>query len=230
MSDSGEVRFSATRRAIASRLRESVRDKPAVTLFRAAPWDPLLRWRDAINGSAGARPLVASLLAKVVATALTKSPSMNGWVGEYSVTRVPSVSIGVATQTSRGLLVPVVHRVSEKPVQVVDDELRDLVAKAREGRLLPTDFGGGTFTVSNMGASGVSYFTPIINPPQIAILGTGTVSVVPKHDASSGLWQEHNELPLSLTFDHAAVDGLEAAAFLGHVCSLLADPELVFQS
>jgi pyruvate dehydrogenase E2 component (dihydrolipoamide acetyltransferase) len=130
------------------------------------------------------------------------------------------VSIAVAVQTEEGLVAPVIRDPASRSIGEVADAIRDLAGRAEARTLTADDYEGGTFTVTNLGAYGVEGFTPIINLPQVAILGVGALRLLPalEEDGSVGA---HHQMVLSLTFDHAVVDGAPAAAFLNDLRRVL---------
>ena len=132
------------------------------------------------------------------------------------------VNIGVAVALSEGLITPVIRNADQKTLAQIAGEAHDLAAKVRENKARPEDVTGGTFTISNLGVFDVDAFTPIINPPQVAILGVGRV--VEKPIVIRGEVAKGAMMYLSLTFDHRVVDGAPAAEFLQKLKSYLEDP------
>lgn len=199
-----EVRaVSRMRRATGKRLRASIAEKPAVTLHRTivarALFARLEKLRD-VGDRSGDKHTLTSVFAVSLARALARSPVMNACAEEGEVRSYVEVHLAVAMATDDGL-VPVVLRPAD-----LRDELAAARALARLGELArtralkPTDLVPSTFTLTNLGAFGIEYFTPILNPPHVGILGVG-------RSGPQGL-------PLSLTFDHAAMDGVDGARFL----------------
>ena len=132
------------------------------------------------------------------------------------------VNIGVAVSLAEGLLTPVVRDVDQKSLAKIARETRQLASKTREGKARPEDVTGGTFTITNLGTYDIDAFTPIINPPQVAILGVGRA--VDKPVVKKGQITQATMMFLSLTFDHRVVDGAPAAEFLQAVKGRLEDP------
>lgn len=217
-----QVPFSRPRAGVARRMTLSVTTKPQVTLQSAAQVARLLDLRERLaqQFSLIVRPI--HLVARVTAHALVSKPGLNGWVQDETITLMPVANLGVAIQTEKALVTPVLTEADRLPFAEFARVLEDLVQRARMGKLHPKELGGGTFTVSNLGGNSVGHFTPIVNPPQLAILGLGRTRVAPVWGGSA--WEPVTELPLSLTFDHAAVDGQPAAAFLDHLIGLLEEP------
>ena len=164
------------------------------------------------------------LLTKLVASALSEHPLMNSTFQDDQIKVFSEVNVGVAVATEKGLVVPVVHHTDEISLQEVSSTLKNLIQKARESRLVREDLSGGTFTITNLGMFGVDTFTPIINPPEAAILGVGRIVEKP-----IVVNQEIKIKPmaqLSLSFDHRIVDGAPAARFLRRVKELLEETPL----
>jgi pyruvate dehydrogenase E2 component (dihydrolipoamide acetyltransferase) len=141
---------------------------------------------------------------------------------EQGIEQLPQPNIGVAVDTERGLLVPVVRDAAAKSLVEVQQALAELVERALAGRSLPDDLSGGTFTITNLGMFGIDAFTPIINPPESAILGVGRIVNKPV-----GLERQvalRDMMTLSLSFDHRLIDGAPAARFLQRVKQLVERP------
>ena len=147
---------------------------------------------------------------------------MNAVQKEHEVELVQEIHIGVAVSLEEGLLVPTIQRADAKHLAQIVSESRDLATKAREGRASYDEVTGGTFTITNLGAYGIDAFTPIINPPQVGILGMGRV--VEKPAVYQGEIAKRSMMFLSLTFDHRVIDGAPAAAFLHTLKGHLEDP------
>jgi pyruvate/2-oxoglutarate dehydrogenase complex dihydrolipoamide acyltransferase (E2) component len=206
------VPMTGLRAVIARNMRQSHRETAPVTLMATA------RLPDAVTGRITAR------VATAAQRALALHPDLNGTHEHGGFVPADEVSICVAIQTDAGLVAPVLRDIAGSSPEEVADGVAALAVKAREGTLAAADFEGGTFTITNLGAQGVEWFTPIINLPQIAILGVGVVSTVPTF-AEGGVVVPRRVLPLSLTFDHAFVDGAPAAAFLAALVEELGRPE-----
>jgi pyruvate dehydrogenase E2 component (dihydrolipoamide acetyltransferase) len=131
------------------------------------------------------------------------------------------VNVGVAVDTPDGLVVPVIRGADRLDIIDIASELSSKAAAAQAGKLKATDFEGGCFTISSLGGLGGTGFTPIINAPEIAILGVAKAAIKPRYDA--GQFLPRLILPLALSWDHRATDGVAAARFLGHLVALLAD-------
>jgi pyruvate dehydrogenase E2 component (dihydrolipoamide acetyltransferase) len=155
----------------------------------------------------------------IVARTLKEHPRLNSsLVGEGAAREIAvwdTVNMGVAVSLDRGLLVPVIAGAERKPLQTISQELADLAERARAGRLGMAELEGGTFTITNLGQVEVETFTPIINPPQAAILGVGRIMKKPAVVDDAIVVRQ--QVSLSLTFDHRVVDGMPAGAFLRDV-------------
>lgn len=159
---------------------------------------------------------------RAVAWALTDHPALNGRRGDGD-TFVPAATTGIslAIQTDEGLVAPVLRNPGSQSLDALTEAIGTLAERARSRRLTLDDYEGGTFSVTNLGQWGIDAFSPIINLPEVAILGVGRARTVVTHTPERGMFPQ-TELALSLTFDHAFVDGAPAAEFLGRVVELLA--------
>jgi pyruvate dehydrogenase E2 component (dihydrolipoamide acetyltransferase) len=152
------------------------------------------------------------VVVKAVALTLISHPRLNGWVDNEKISLQPEIHIGIAVALEEGLIAPVLKNVERKSLQEIAEETKLLAQKARDNTLGISEISGSTFTLTNLGMYGIDFFTPIINLPEIAILGVGAVKDTPFRKGNDTLWREC--LPLSLTIDHRAVDGAPAAMFL----------------
>ena len=171
-------------------------------------------------GSGAPDHMTASVI-KAVALALGEHPSLNGTRDGDRFTPAAVANVAVAVQTDQGLVTPVTRNPADRTVAEIHKQIRELAERARNRELAMADYEGGTFTVTNLGSYGVDGFTPIINLPQLAVLGVGAVRRVPVF-ADDGSVAEAWRVVLSLTFDHAFIDGAPAADFLRRVGELLA--------
>ncbi len=203
------VEMVGLRAVIARRMRESRATTAAVTLtstvdFAAEP----------------PQPITAAVVAAAAAT-LADHPALNGTRQGDLFLPAPTVHIALAIQTDQGLVAPVLRDPAARPVAELAEAIAALAERARQGELAAADFEGATFSVTNLGGYGVDGFTPLINPPQVAILGVGAIRTVPGFDAAGSVVPTRR-MTLSLTFDHAFVDGAPAAAFLRDLGARLA--------
>ncbi|MBS2033689.1 dihydrolipoyllysine-residue acetyltransferase [bacterium] len=203
---------------------------PMVTQFDKADVTDLEKLRvklDPKARQAGGKLTVTAILMKVCASALKRFPKFNASIdlAKEEVVFKKYFNIGVAVDTERGLLVPVVKNVSSKNIFEISVDLQVIAEKARNRKVSPDDLQGSCFTITNLGGIGGTGFTPIVNPPEVAILGVSRSSVEP-------VWQDdkfvpRSLLPLSLSYDHRLIDGAEAARFLRFVCEALENPALL---
>lgn len=220
-------RMNRVRRATATNIAQSWSSIPHVTLFNDADITAVeaMRQREKERvRSAGGSLTITPLLLKVVAAALKMHPKLNAspdFTANEMVLK-DYCHLGVAADSDRGLLVPVIRDVDEKSITELAIELTEVAAQVREGQLPPERLEGASFTISNLGGLGTGHFTPIINPPEIGILGVGRAVERPLY--VEGLLRPRLMLPLALSFDHRAVDGADGARFLTWIVEALAQP------
>ena len=220
----GSVPMSGLRRIIAERMAASDTATARVTLVTEADATSFVEAREQLKASVseawGFAPGYNDLLGVIVVRALIEFPYMNARLtGDQAIEQLPYVNLGMAVDTDRGLLVPVVRNADQKGLHALGAEFRSLVERARIGRSLPDDLSGGTFTITNLGMYDVDAFTPIINLPEAAILGVGRI--LPKAVVYEGEIVSRQMWTLSLTFDHRWVDGAPAARFLQRVKQII---------
>ena len=197
---------------------------PHVTNFDEADVTSLEEFRRQVNqeaGGAGVKTTLLSFVVKACAAALVRFPEFNSSLDGDHLILKRYFHIGVAVDTPGGLVVPVVRNADRKGVLDIAAELAQLASRAREGKAQPADMQGGSFSVSSLGSIGGLGFTPIINAPQVAILGVAKSRMQPVWDGER--FQPRLMLPLSMSWDHRAVDGAAAGRFLVHLASLLHD-------
>jgi len=164
---------------------------------------------------------IGDIIIYAVSRILKSFPDFNAHLLPGDVMRrFHSVNLGVAMATDRGLLVPTVFGADAKSLRELSAEIKELAGGARTGSISPDKLGGATFTVSNLGATGVEMFTPIINPPQVAILGVCGIATRARAAQGGGI-EAYRSIGLSLTYDHRAVDGAPASAFAQKLCECL---------
>ncbi|MDT6961468.1 2-oxo acid dehydrogenase subunit E2 [Cupriavidus sp. SZY C1] len=216
--------LSRVRRISGANLHRNWVSIPHVTNFDQADISALEAFRVALNQKAkpeAARVTLLAFLVRAAAAALRTFPQFNVSLEGTDVIRKHYVHIGFAADTPSGLVVPVIRDADTKGVLAIAAEMADLAATARAGKLKPDQMQGGCFSISSLGGIGGSHFTPIINAPEVAILGVGKASMQPCWDGSA--FQPRLQLPMSLSWDHRAVDGAEAGRFLAHLAGLIAD-------
>jgi pyruvate dehydrogenase E2 component (dihydrolipoamide acetyltransferase) len=177
----------------------------------------------------GAKLTVTAILIKIVAAALKGFPKFNASldVAKGEIVLKKFIHIGIAVDTERGLLVPVIRNVDRKNIVQIAVELTQLAEKARTGKIALEDLQGGTFTVTNLGGIGGTHFTPIINFPEVAILGIGRARLEPAFTEKDGCCQPRLMLPLSLSYDHRLIDGADGARFLRWIVDATEEPLLI---
>jgi pyruvate dehydrogenase E2 component (dihydrolipoamide acetyltransferase) len=173
------------------------------------------------NEKAGIKVTMLAFLIKVCVSALKKFPEFNASLDGDNLIYKQYFHIGFAADTPNGLVVPVIRNVDQKGVLAIAKEMGELSAKAREGKLGPADMQGGCFSISSLGGIGGTYFTPIINAPEVAILGVCRSSMRPVWDGKQ--FSPRLILPLSLSWDHRVIDGAAAARFNTYLIALLGD-------
>ena len=224
--------MSTIRVATAEHLSRCWATIPHVTQFDKADITELeaLRRRFAPRAeAAGAKLTVTAILIKTLAAALKVFPKFNAAVDMRTreIYFKQYIHIGVAVDTERGLLVPVLRDADRKNIIQIAVELAQLADRARHGKLGPADLQGGTFTVTNLGGIGGSFFTPIINGPEVAILGVNRAAREPVFAPDSDAVRPRLMLPLSLSYDHRLIDGADGARFLRWVIEALEQPMLI---
>jgi len=219
------IPLSGKRGVIARRMLESLHGMAQLTLNTDVNVTALVKHRETLKHQFDLT--YTDLVVKAAALALRKHPRLNANVAGQEIHLLADIHVGVAVALDDGLIVPVVRNADRKPLPTIAAENRELAERARAGKLGPADVTGGTFTVTNLGAFGIDSFTPIINPPEAAILGVGRiVERIARRDADL-VWQQM--MTLSLTFDHRVVDGAPAAAFLQTLREVLERPENLIQ-
>jgi pyruvate dehydrogenase E2 component (dihydrolipoamide acetyltransferase) len=220
------------RKLTASRMKQSWQQVPRVTQFDEADMTRMEEYRQqhrAAYEQKGGKLTITVILLKISAFALQRFSRFNARIDEEKEEIIyhRAVHVGVAVDTERGLLVPVVRDVDRKPLDKLSVELSELAEKARNGKISADELQGGNFTISNLGGIGGTGFTPIVYSPQVAILGVsrGQFRQVYLEDE----FQKRLILPLSLSYDHRLIDGAEGARFLRWICQVLEDPFALLQ-
>ncbi len=210
------------RAIIAERLSSSWRERPHVTLTTEADTTNLISARQQAIAETGGKVSYDAFLVALVARALREHPYMNVQLTERGLEQLGQINVGVAVDTERGLLVPVVRNAAAKSLLQVQDALQTLVDRTLAGKSLPDDLAGGTFTITNLGMFEIDAFAPIINPPESAILGVGRIVARPV--AVERTVVVRDMMALSLSFDHRLIDGAPAARFLQRLKQLVERP------
>jgi pyruvate dehydrogenase E2 component (dihydrolipoamide acetyltransferase) len=217
--DTDSILVSPIRKLIAARMISGLRDAAPVTLTTTADATQLVATRKTARDFA---PSYTDILIKLVAQALSKHRLLNArWAGERIIIS-KGIHIGIAVDTEAGLLVPVVRNVPSLSLQQITEKTRDLIERARAGKLAADEMRGGTFTITNLGAFGIDAFTPILHDGQSGILGIGRIRREPA--VVDDRVVPRDRITLSLTFDHRVVDGAPAARFLQAMGALIEKP------
>jgi pyruvate dehydrogenase E2 component (dihydrolipoamide acetyltransferase) len=217
------LRMSATRKSIARQLTLSKSTIPHFYLRTQVNLDALLGLRADKKRSIGSAPSVNDYFIRATALALMQAPDINVQVHGEEIHRFRNADISVAVATDKGLITPVIRAAQTKSVQAISEELREVIGRARAGKLRTGEIEGGSFTVSNLGMFGIDQFDAIINPPQGAILAIGAAA--PRPIERGGGLTVATTAQLSLSCDHRAIDGAVGAGFLAALRGLLEAPQ-----
>jgi pyruvate dehydrogenase E2 component (dihydrolipoamide acetyltransferase) len=209
---------------------ESGWQAPHVTLHDKADVTALEQFRQQYKAhveQAGGKLTITAMLLRIVSAALRKFPALNSSIdmSQHEIIFKKYVNVGVAADTPRGLVVPVILNADQKTVTQLSVELTEMAARARAGKLSLEEMTGGTFTITNLGGIGIGHFTPIINDPEVAILGIGRGNYEPVYIESQ--FQPRLMMPLSLSFDHRIVDGADGSRFLRWIVEAIQQPLLL---
>ncbi|GGF90013.1 dihydrolipoamide acetyltransferase family protein [Paenibacillus abyssi] len=224
------VPFKGIRKIIANAMSKSVYTAPHVTLMDEVDVTQLVELRTKAKPLAekkGVKLTYLPFIVKALVAGLRQFPVMNAMLDEENQEIVfkKYYNIGIATDTDNGLIVPVIQDADRKNVWMIADEIRDLATRGRDGKLSAAELKGSTMSITNIGSAGGMFFTPVINFPEVAILGTGRISEKPV--VKNGEIVAAPVMALSLSFDHRLIDGATAQNFMNYIKQLLADPELL---
>ena len=225
------VKLTPMRKAISKAMVNSKHTAPHVTLHDQVEvsklWDHRKKFKD-VAAAQGTKLTFLPYVVKALAVAMKKFPVLNASIDDASQEIVYKnyINIGIATDTDLGLFVPNIKDANTKSMFGIADEINALAAKAHEGKLTASDMGQGTITISNIGSVGGGWFTPVINYPEVAILGVGTIVREPVINENDEIVIGRN-MKLSLSFDHRIVDGATAQKAMNELKRLLNDPELL---
>nr|WP_263328664.1 dihydrolipoamide acetyltransferase family protein [Neobacillus sp. Marseille-Q6967] len=223
-------KMSGIRKAIAKAMVNSKHTAPHVTLMDDVDVTKLVAHRKKFKEVAAAKGIKLTFLpyiVKALTSALREYPALNTSLDDATseIIHKHYFNIGIAADTEKGLLVPVVKDADRKSVFTISNEINELAVKARDGKLAPNEMKGASCTISNIGSAGGQWFTPVINHPEVAILGVGRIAE--KAIVRDGEIVAAPVLALSLSFDHRMIDGATAQNALNHIKRLLNDPELL---
>jgi len=220
------VKMSKIKKITAENMSRNWLNIPHVTQWDDADITDLEEFRKALKAEAekrGSKLTPIPFIMKACAAALVAEPTFNVSMhhdGE-SIVHKKYVNIGMAGDTPNGLMVPVIRNVDKKGLWELADEINAIAKKARDGKLLPADMQGDCFTISSLGAMGGNGFTPIVNAPEVAILGVSRAQVKPVWNGKE--FVPRNMLPLSLSYDHRAINGGDAGRFFTYLTGVIAD-------
>ena len=223
-----EVPLSSMRKAIARRLVEAKREAPHIYLTIDCEIDGLLKVRAELNQRAGQdggtdyKISINDFVIRAAALALVKVPAANASWSEEAIRQYESADISVAVAIPGGLITPIIRNAERKGLAAISNEMRELAPRAREGKLRPEEYQGGTFTVSNLGMYGIREFAAILNPPQGCILAVGAGQERPV--VKDGALAAATVMTCTLSADHRVVDGAVGAEFLAAFKRLIEDP------
>src|SRR5262249_20595752 len=213
------------RGTIAQRMHASLQEMAQLTLGMTVAMDEAMKLRAQLVdewADEGIRPSYTDIVVKAVAKALRRHPRLNARITEQGIETLPEVHVGVAVALDEGLMVPVIRDADRRPLKEIAADSARWAAAVRGGRAGVDDLTGGTFAVTALGMYGVEFSTPVINPPNVAILGVGVIRPAVGWEEERPVRRQ--EMTLSLTIDHRAVDGAPPAAFLTTVRDLLEAP------
>ena len=223
------IPLAGVRKTIARRMLESLQTTAQLTMHRSADATTLRRLRGKFKQSdetLGLRGVIINdLLLYAVARTLPACSELNALFENETIYQHTAVQLGMAVDTERGLMAPVIRNAETLNLLQLSREARRLADACREGKIQPDELTGGSFTVTNLGGLGIETFTPILNPPQVAILGIGAISLKPVQGEAGIEFLPH--IALSLTVNHQVVDGAPAARFLGQLAGNLQDLDML---
>ncbi len=223
-------KMSGIRKAIAKAMVNSKHTAPHVTLMDEIEVTKLWAHRKKFKEVAAEKGVKLTFLpyvVKALTSALREYPALNTSIDDVTseIVHKHYYNIGIAADTDKGLMVPVVKNADRKSMFTISNEINELAVKARDGKLAPTEMKGASCTITNIGSAGGQWFTPVINHPEVAILGIGRIAE--KAIVKNGEIIAAPVLALSLSFDHRMIDGATAQHALNHIKRLLNDPELL---
>jgi pyruvate dehydrogenase E2 component (dihydrolipoamide acetyltransferase) len=214
------VPMKGIRKTIATRLSESAHTTARAVLFTSADAEKLILLRSRLN-KGDKKVSFNDIFVYMIAKALVEFPKINARLEGDKIRLVHEVNVGVAVETERGLMVPVIHSADGKDIVTISEELQQKIERARNGKSIREDITGGTFTITNLGMFDVESFIPIINPPECAILAIGAIMRKPVVVDDKDTVAVRPGVQLSLVFDHRLIDGAPAAQFLQRVKKLV---------
>ncbi|MCM3339899.1 2-oxo acid dehydrogenase subunit E2 [Paenibacillus sp. MER TA 81-3] len=228
--DEERVPFKGIRKAISNAMVKSAYTAPHVTIMDEVEVADLVAFRTRLKPmmeKKGTKVTYLPFIVKALVAACRQFPAMNAMIDEAAqeIVYKKYYNIGIATDTDNGLIVPVIKDADRRSIWMIANDIKDLATRGRDGKLGPNELKGSTITITNIGSAGGMFFTPIINYPEVAILGTGRISE--KAVVKNGEIVVAPVMALSLSFDHRLIDGATAQNFMNYIKQLLANPELL---
>jgi pyruvate dehydrogenase E2 component (dihydrolipoamide acetyltransferase) len=214
--------LSSMRRVIANRLSESKQTVPHFYLSVDCEMDKLLAFRKELNASSDVKISVNDFVIRAAALALKKVPAANASFSDEGILSYKNADISVAVATPTGLITPIIKAAQNKGLGVISEEMKDLAGRARDGKLKPEEYQGGTFSISNLGMFGIKDFSAIINPPQGCILAVGAGEQRPV--VKDGALAIATVMTCTLSVDHRVVDGAVGAEYMAAFKALIQEP------
>ena len=228
--ESARIQLSGMRKIIAQRLVESLGPVPHFYLEIDVNAGPLMEAREELKsageGADAAKITVNDFVLKAAVQAAVKVPRVNASFDGDAIVQYADIDLGIAVAIEEGLLTPVIRAAQNKPLREISEQAKDLAHRARNKRMKPEEFQGGTFTVSNLGGMGIDSFSAVINPPQGFILAVGRITKVPVIDDSDQIVVGHR-MSLTMSCDHRVIDGALGAEYLKELRHLLENPALL---
>ena len=228
--ESARIQLSGMRKIIAQRLAESLGPVPHFYLNIDIDAGPLMKAREELKsageGADAAKITVNDFVLKAAVKAAVKVPSINASFDRDAIVQYADVDLGIAVAINDGLLTPVIRAAQNKSLREISELAKDLAHRARNKRMKPEEFQGGTFTVSNLGGMGIDNFSAVINPPQGFILAIGKITKVPVIDDSDQVVVGHR-MSITMSCDHRVIDGALGAEYLKELRHLLENPALL---
>lgn len=217
------IPLTGMRGIIASKMKQSVNTAPHYYVTMDINMEEILKLREALSEKVqNAKISINTFIIKAVALAIKKYPIINSFVDNDQIILKDQINIGLAVALEEGLIVPVIREADKKGLSEIAYEERQLIEKAREGKLTPDEYNGGSFTISNLGMFDVTTFTAIINQPEVAILAVG--KIIPTPVVEDGEIKIKPMMKATLSSDHRVIDGAVAAKFLKKIKEILEDP------
>lgn len=217
------IPLTGMRGIIASKMKQSVNTAPHYYVTMDINMEEVLKLRETLSEKVqNAKISINTFIIKAVALAIKKYPIINSFVDNDQIILKDQINIGLAVALEEGLIVPVIREADKKGLSEIAYEERQLIEKAREGKLTPDEYNGGSFTISNLGMFDVTTFTAIINQPEVAILAVG--KIIPTPVVEDGEIKIKPMMKATLSSDHRVIDGAVAAKFLKKIKEILEDP------